>query len=188
MKNVTVVPLAQSTTDDDGPSAKSTTVDDGRLAKLTLSGDTANPDLIRGVPLGAMLAAMGALLQAPPAGSQFTQKETEHLYDLSKAGDLRGFLSHSWRDGRWRKYFSLLLLYNGNLAVAVSSALFLPVVLAEIYGVLPLPTVQFERTNGKGTSITGSVHIIFFMWCSLWFSFSGTFSIPEIKYFWTNVA
>ena len=62
---------------------------------------------------------------------------------------LQAFVSHSWRDGRFKKYFSLLTLYNGNLALAVTLAFFFPTVLGVKYGILPLPTTTLEYGLAK---------------------------------------
>ena len=54
-------------------------------------------------------------------------------------------LSHSLRDGRWKKCFSLLLLFRGRLTLAVSLIFFVPMTFVAKFGILFFPRIHDDN-------------------------------------------
>ena len=151
---------------------------------LTLSDTNSMNDLLRGVPressLRGFTSQIGGLLvsSALPRDSQRKHSEASSLSENGVT--LQSVLGHSWRDGRWKKCFSLLLLFNGRLALAVSFVCFVPMMFVANVGVLRSP-----RTNDDNTRFS-YVHIFAYMmfWLVVCFGHkSANVCRPEPKIF-----
>lgn len=76
------------------------------------------PTFIRCTPLTTVMGNCGKHLKH---GIQ--EFGSSRMYELSRQVALiDDFISHSWRDGRWSKFISLCLLYNGTAAFVASLA------------------------------------------------------------------
>jgi len=110
----------------------------------TLS-DVVSPALLRGVRIEKILGRFGARWVSSE-GATDEQKNMD--YSMSEPVErLNDFLSHDWTTGRWRKYLSLLVVYNLSGAVATGLLCFLVLLVLSdsSVGLIPIPPMMCPK-------------------------------------------
>mmetsp|Transcript_53938 Transcript_53938/g.125880 ORF Transcript_53938/g.125880 Transcript_53938/m.125880 type:complete len:616 (-) Transcript_53938:173-2020(-) len=107
---------------------------------------------MRGVSLTALLQRCGRLLDG--TRNIGAHREASHVID--EKGKLDFFITHSWAEGRFRKFLALALAFHGLHAMYVSLLVQLICFALISAGVLPL----FDATVGEGESPS-----LFSAWC-----------------------
>lgn len=124
--------------------------------------------LLRGVPSSIVLGSFGEQL-APPeaeAGKHWTHtiKDPEALYCLSKeVTKLHRFISHSWRDHRWLKFFSMLWVVQWNIATAAGNIAALAWAVATGFGLTPTATMKYDNGIVNVYGLSSTVYTVVFV-------------------------